>query len=90
VSITITDPKELDLPNIGMAQFDDPETGKTFNLDTSNETLRRSFRENALKITGERKKTFDRLGVDSVDIRCDIPYNRTLFKFFRVRERRLR
>jgi len=90
VSITITDPKELDLPNIGMAQFDDPETGKTFNLDTSNETLRRSFRENALKITGERKKTFDRLGVDSVDIRCDIPYNRTLFKFFRMRERRLR
>lgn len=90
VSITITDPKELDLPNIGMAQFDDPETGKTFNLDTSNEALRRNFRENALKITGERKKTFDRLGVDNVDIRCDIPYNRTLFKFFRMRERRLR
>ncbi len=90
VSITITDPKEMDLPNIGMAQFDDPETGKTFNLDTSNEALRRNFRENALKITGERKKTFDRLGVDNVDIRCDIPYNRTLFKFFRMRERRLR
>jgi len=90
VSITITDPKELALPNIGMAQFDDPETGKTFNLDTSNEALRRNFRENALKITGERKKTFDRLGVDNVDIRCDIPYNRTLFKFFRMRERRLR
>ncbi len=90
VSITITDPKELDLPNIGMAQFDDPETGKMFNLDTSNENLRRNFRENALKITGERKKTFDRLGVDNVDIRCDIPYNRTLFKFFRMRERRLR
>jgi len=90
VSITITDPRELDLPNIGMAQFDDPETGKTFDLDTSNEALRRDFRQNALKIIGERKKTFDRLGVDSVDIRCDIPYSRTLFKFFRMRERRLR
>lgn len=90
VSITITDPKELDLPNIGMAQFDDPETGRTFNLDTSNEDLRRNFRKNSLKIIGERKKTFNRLGVDNVDIRCDIPYNRTLFKFFRMRERRLR
>lgn len=90
VSITITDPKEMDLPNIGLAQFDDPETGKTFNLDTSNEDLRRNFRQNALKIIGERKKTFERLGVDNVDIRCDIPYNRTLFKFFRMRERRLR
>lgn len=90
VSITITDPKEMDLPNIGLAQFDDPETGKTFNLDTSNEDLRRNFRQNALKIIDERKKTFERLGVDNVDIRCDIPYNRTLFKFFRMRERRLR
>lgn len=90
VSITITDPKELDLPNIGLAQFDDPETGGIFNLDTSNEALRRNFRQNALKIIEVRKKTFDRLGVDNVDIRCDIPYNRTLFKFFRMRERRLR
>ncbi|MCM8796521.1 MAG: DUF58 domain-containing protein [Candidatus Omnitrophica bacterium] len=90
VSITITDPRELDLPDIGMVQFDDPETGKTFELDTSNETLRRNFRENALKIIEERKKIFNRLGVDNVDIRLDVPYNRTLFKFFRMRERRLR
>jgi uncharacterized protein (DUF58 family) len=90
VSITITDPKELDLPNIGIVQFDDPETDRTFNLDTSNEDLRRNFRQNALKIIEERKKIFERLGVDNLDIRCDIPYNRTLFKFFRMRERRLR
>lgn len=89
VSITITDPKELDLPNIGMAQFDDPETGRIFRLDTSNEALRRDFRHNALKIIGARKKTFERLGVDNVDVRCDIPYNRTLFKFFRMREKRI-
>ncbi|MFH0772009.1 MAG: DUF58 domain-containing protein [Candidatus Omnitrophota bacterium] len=90
VGIIITDPKELDLPNIGIAQFDDPETGGIFSLDTSNEALRREFRGNALKIIQERKKTFDRLGVDNVDIRCDIAYNRALFKFFRMRERRLR
>jgi len=90
VSVTITDPKELELPNIGIAHFDDPETQGEFNLDTSNEAVRRDFRENALRIVRERKKTFDRLGVDSVDIRCDIPYNRTLFKFFRMRERRAR
>jgi uncharacterized protein (DUF58 family) len=90
VSVTITDPKELDLPDIGIAQFDDPETQREFSFDTSNEALRREFRQNALRIVKERKKTFDRLGVDSVDIHCDIPYNRTLFKFFRMRERRAR
>ncbi len=90
VGITITDPKELDLPDIGLVQFNDPETGSVFNLDTSNGALRQEFRQNALKIIGERKKTFDRIGVDNVDVRCDIPYNRTLFKFFRMRERRFR
>lgn len=90
VGITITDPKELDLPDIGIAQFDDPETEEIFSLDTSSEALRRDFRENALKVIGERKKVFDRLGMDHMDIRCDIPYNRALFKFFRARERRLR
>ncbi|MEI8176287.1 MAG: DUF58 domain-containing protein [Candidatus Omnitrophota bacterium] len=90
VGITITDPKELELPTIGIAQFDDPETGRSFSLDTSSESVRREYRRNALEITGERKKTFNRLGVDNVDIRCDIPYQRTLFTFFRMRERRLR
>lgn len=87
--MTITDPKELDLPDIGMVQFDDPETRETFTLDTSNNALRREFRQNALKIIGERKKAFGRIGVDNVDIRSDIPYANTLFKFFRMRERRL-
>lgn len=88
VSITITDPRELDLPNIGIAQFNDPETDDIFTLDTSSQALRQDFRQNALKIIGERKKIFDRLGVDNVDIHCNIPYNRTLFKFFRMREKR--
>lgn len=90
VAITITDPKELDLPDIGILALNDAETEETFTLDTSNQALRQNFKQNALRIVGERKKTFDRLGVDSVDIRSDIPYNRTLFKFFRMRERRMR
>lgn len=89
VALTITDPKELDLPDIGMASFEDPESGRMFNLDTSSAALRQDFRQNALKIMAERKKIFDRLGVDSVDIRSDIPYERTLFKFFRMREKRI-
>jgi len=89
VAITITDPKELDLPDIGMVQFEDPETERAFYLDTSNQVVRHNFRQNALKIIGRRKKIFDRLGVDNVDIRSDIPYNRTLYKFFRMRQRRL-
>ncbi|MCM8780418.1 MAG: DUF58 domain-containing protein [Candidatus Omnitrophica bacterium] len=90
ISITITDPKEIDLPDIGIAKFYDPETQKIFSLDTSDIRLRQAFRQNALKIMDRRKKVFDRLGLDTVDIHCNIPYNHTLFRFFRMRERRLR
>jgi uncharacterized protein (DUF58 family) len=90
VSVTITDPKELDMPDIGMAVFTDPETQKDFNVDTSDPSFRQAYRQNALRILDERKKNFDRIGIDNVDIRCDVAFDRTLFKFFRMRERRLR
>ena len=90
VAITITDPKELDLPDIGIVQFDDPESQELFTLDTSNSVLRQKFRQNSLKIIEGRKKVFSRMGVDTVDIRSDVPYANTLFKFFRMRERQMR
>lgn len=90
VSITITDPKELELPNLGLVQFEDAESGRLFFLDTADENLRLAFKENAQKILEQRKRLFARLNVDHVDILSDIPFNRTLFKFFRAREKRLR
>lgn len=88
VGLTITDPRELDLPDTGITVFEDPETGNTFSIDTSNEALRKEYRQRSSAIMQKRKKTFTRLGVDNVDIHCDVPYDRTLFKFFRMRERR--
>ncbi|MCM8773253.1 MAG: DUF58 domain-containing protein [Candidatus Omnitrophica bacterium] len=90
VAITITDPRELFLFNMGLVQLEDRESNRSFLLDTSDRYIRENFSKNALEIIDKRKQIFSRLGIDNVDIRCDIPYNRTLFKFFRAREKRLK
>lgn len=89
-AVTLTDPREIELPDVGIAQFDDPETGESFFLDTSDSALRRRFNADSLRMVQERKKQLRRINVDHVDIRTDRPYGQALFKFFRMRERRVR
>ncbi len=90
ITITITDPREINLPNIGIVKLDDAETQKSFLIDTSDPSLRENFSKNSLQRLQERHRLFRSLNVDNIDIRTDIPYSQSLFKFFRMRERRIR
>jgi uncharacterized protein (DUF58 family) len=87
-AITITDPREIELPNAGLIRLADPESNDEFLIDSSSPSLRMKFKQQSLQIRQERKRIFNRINVDSVDIRTDIPYSKELFKFFRMRERR--
>ena len=89
-AITITDPKEIDLPKVGLISLLDAEGAKGFTVDTSNEAVRKAFHNNALNVINERKKIFGSINVDNIDIRTDISYARALVSFFRMRERRMR
>jgi uncharacterized protein (DUF58 family) len=89
VAISITDPRETELPDIGIINLEDPETGRDFLLDTSSEAVRKDFRMNSLKMLDERQQLFRSTNIDHIDIRTDVPYARELYKFFRMRERRI-
>lgn len=88
IAITLTDPFELALPRIGMVRLADPETGQTFLLDTSDEAVQKAYRRAFDQRTQERKKQFQRAGVDHIDLRTDQPYLPPLIRFFRDREGR--
>ncbi|MCX7927697.1 MAG: DUF58 domain-containing protein [Candidatus Omnitrophica bacterium] len=90
VAITLTDPREISIPDIGIVQFEDAETDVTACIDTSSRQIRSEFAEQARLVQEGLKKTFERIGIDSINLRSDLPYNRMLFQFFRMRERRLR
>ena len=89
IAVTITDPLEIELPNIGIIKLDDPETGESRLIDTSRAALRKDYHKNSLQRFHERKKLFQSINVDSIDIRTDIPYSKTLIAFFKMRERRI-
>jgi uncharacterized protein (DUF58 family) len=88
VAVSITDPRETDLPDIGIVHLEDAETGRDFLLDTSSSAVRKEYHANAVRVFEERRRLFRSINVDHIDIRTDVPYDRELYKFFRMRERR--
>jgi uncharacterized protein (DUF58 family) len=89
VAISITDPREMDLPDVGIINLEDPETGRNFLLDTSSQAVRKDYSANSLKMLDERQQLFRSTNIDHIDLRTDVAYARELYKFFRMRERRI-
>ena len=90
VAITITDPREVELPDVGFIELEDAETGETFLLDTSSVDVRQEFASKTQSIISEREKLFRSMNVDTIDIRTDQSYIEPLIRFFRMRAKRFR
>ena len=88
VAVTITDPRELEFGDIGLVKLFDPEKKRDFILDTSDKALRQEYARRNQQRIKEREALFRSLRVDTIDVRTDIPYSRSLLKFFKFRERR--
>ena len=86
VAVTVEDPSERDLPDVGLARFVDPETGQTFEIDTSSRRVREGFAHHINEEREARKHLLRRLAIDEVPVRTDGNYIEPLLKFFRSRE----
>ena len=85
VGIHLSDPREAELPNVGLIQARDPESGKEMWLDTGSRQVREDFRQNFEDNFNYFKSTFLRSGADFVNIRTDESYVNALLKFFKKR-----
>jgi uncharacterized protein (DUF58 family) len=90
VAITVTDPREVELPKVGFIELEDAETGEIYLLDTNNVGIRSSFAEHADSKRQERDKLFKSMNVDYIDIFTHQPYIEPLMQFFRLRAKRFR
>ncbi len=90
VSITITDPREVALPNVGFIELEDAETGETFLVDTSDFTVRDEFASRSMQTKLAREKIFRSMNVDYINISTDASYVEPLIRFFRMRAKRFR
>ncbi len=90
VAVTVEDPSELDLPDIGLARLVDPESGALVDIDTSDARVRSAF-AGAVHGEGEwRKRLLRRLAIDEVLVRTNGSIVEPLLRFFRTRETRRR
>jgi uncharacterized protein (DUF58 family) len=90
VAVTITDPRERSLPDMGLARFTDPESGAVVDVDTSDKRVRDRFAAAMKQEVEARTQLLRRLAIDEVAVRTDERYVDPLLRFFRLRETRRR
>jgi uncharacterized protein (DUF58 family) len=90
IAVPVTDPRELDLPDIGLVEFEDPETGETALLDTRDKKARDLFKTMAGKRVDSLRKFFLKNGIDEIPVSTESDYVESLVKFFKKREKLVR
>ncbi|AZR73246.1 hypothetical protein BBF96_07515 [Anoxybacter fermentans] len=86
IPVTITDPKEEELPSVGLINLKDAETGEEILIDSSNQKVREEYKRRFFEMVEFRKKVFASAGVSSIDLRTDRDYVDVLMKFFKARK----
>ncbi len=90
VAVTVDDPSEHELPDLGLARFVDPESGDTLDVDTSDPAVRARFAEAVAAEVAARKRLLRRLAIDEIPLHTDGGVVDPLIRFFRTRETRSR
>ncbi|WP_276076387.1 DUF58 domain-containing protein [Polyangium mundeleinium] len=90
IPVVIEDPRDAELPDVGLATFEDLETGEQVLVDTSDRKVRERYAAEMRKMRRDRDKLFKKLAVDTVTIRTDQSYVEPLRQLFAKRARRAR
>lgn len=88
ICIDLSDPREFELPNVGIITLEDAETGELVEIDTSNRQIRGLYKHQNEKRHESLIRGFRQSGVDHFSISTDRPYINALREFFIKRERR--
>ena len=83
VAVEIRDPREQELPDVGLLWLVDPETGRQLRVDTRSRRLRERFAVAASAERGGVARTFSSVGVRHVVLSTSGDWLRTLVVFLR-------
>jgi uncharacterized protein (DUF58 family) len=90
IAVRIRDPREEELPAVGLLQLEDAETGRPLVIDTSSARVRRAFAENARRRRDALTQVTRSAGIDLIDVSTQGGHLDALIRFFHLRERRQR
>lgn len=90
IAFTLSDPREQELPPIGLVELEDAETGEHLLIDTYDAATRERFAEQFGRQAAERRKNFRSMDLDNLHLGTVESYEQPLLRFFRERARRFR
>ncbi len=90
IAIRVVDPREQDLPDVGLIELEDPETGEQVLVDTSDPVFRQRYRELVAESDKRLHADFARNRIEEVTLSTDEPYDVPLKEFFRGVSKRRR
>ena len=88
IAVHVEDPREKELPDVGIVALEDAESGEVIELDTASVSIRRRFKELSLERGRRLVSDFRSEGIDTLQLQTDAPYMPALQRFFKTRERR--
>jgi uncharacterized protein (DUF58 family) len=88
IGVVIDDPRDFSLPDVGLIELEDAESGERVLVDTGDQRVRRAFEERAEAARRERDRVLRSVDVDAIVLRTDRSYTEALMRFFRMREKR--
>ncbi|MFT5369797.1 MAG: hypothetical protein ACI8V2_004775 [Candidatus Latescibacterota bacterium] len=90
IAVALSDPREEELPNIGIVELEDAETGEGILVDFGDAEVRRLFSQMAIDRAEKRAQMFRKVGVDTIEIGMQESYTEPLMRFFKTRMRKRR
>jgi uncharacterized protein (DUF58 family) len=90
IPVVLTDRRVTELPDVGLATFEDLESGEMVIVDTSDKRVRAHYRSEMTKLRDQRRALFFKLGLDSVEVETGGSFVKPLRDLFARRSRRVR
>jgi uncharacterized protein (DUF58 family) len=88
IPVVLVDPRDEELPDVGLANFEDFETGESVMVDTSSKLVRAHYAHEMRRRREETSRLFVKFGLDHCVVRTDRPYIGPLRDLFARRARR--
>jgi uncharacterized protein (DUF58 family) len=90
VAIRMWDPREVELPDLGLMLMEDAETGEQLYVDTHDKRFRQRFSEAARRREANLRESFRRAGVDALALSTEEDMVRAIVRFAALRRQRRR
>lgn len=87
IGIKVYDKMDMQLPDAGLLQVQDAETGKTKWVNSGNAGVRDKYQKEFFRVTDYCKDVFAKAGCDLLHVRTDEDYVKVLKRFFLSRNR---